>query len=152
MPGAPVLRLAIQADAPAVIALWSEAGLIASHNLPEQDFARALASASSDIILALEADQVVGSVMVGDDGHRAWIYYLAVAPDNRREHLGSRLIQAAETWASDRGARKIQLMIRPGNEAVSQFYDRQDYAETPRIVMAKWLDPEMAVVPTTDKT
>lgn len=77
--------------------------------------------------------------MVGDDGHRGWIYYLAVAPSRRNDGLGKALCEAAEDWARARGVRKIQLMIRPDNETVRQFYAKADYIETPRRVMAKWL-------------
>ena len=66
---------------------------------------------------------LAGSVMVGFDGHRGWVYYLAVAPDRRRSGLGRVLMAAAEAWLRARGAPKIQLMVRADNEAALGFYE-----------------------------
>jgi ribosomal protein S18 acetylase RimI-like enzyme len=61
--------------------------------------------------------------MTGFDGHRGWVYYLAVAPDRRREGLGRQLMAAAEAWLRDRGAPKLQLMVRTGNAEALGFYE-----------------------------
>lgn len=114
------------------------------HNPPASDFRRAQGAASSEILVALAGPKIIGSVMSGDDGHRAWIYYLAVDPNHQRRGLGAQLVKAAESWAEKRGVRKIQLMIRPDNEIVREFYQSAGFDETPRLVMAKWLDKEMA--------
>ena len=148
----PVLRPALLADGPAVIALWEACGLVASYNPPLADFERALTSQASSLIVAEQAGKVVGSVMAGDDGHRGWIYYLAVSPACRKHGIGRRLLTEAETWADARGVRKIQLMIRPSNGELQKFYDRTGYGETPRLVMAKWLDKEVADNPPPDRS
>ncbi|MEL6474372.1 MAG: GNAT family acetyltransferase [Pseudomonadota bacterium] len=145
------LRPATQADASAVVDLWDACDLTADHNPPVPDFARAVAGAASDILVAERDGALLGSVMVGDDGHRAWVYYLAVAPAERHTGLGRALMQAAEDWADERGARKLQLMIRPSNESVRAFYAACGYGETPRLVMAKWIDKEVAAQPPHDR-
>jgi ribosomal protein S18 acetylase RimI-like enzyme len=61
--------------------------------------------------------------MVGSDGHRGWVYYLAVAPARRRAGLGRTMMDAAEAWLRARGAPKIQLMVREDNEAALGFYE-----------------------------
>jgi len=131
-------------DQSAVVSLWGTCDLIVSHNPPEGDFRRAIESENATILVARAAEVIIGTVMVGDDGHRAWIYYLATDPVHQRTGLGRALVDAAETWAAQRGARKIQLMIRPSNHDVQNFYTATGYNETPRLVMAKWLDKEMA--------
>ena len=60
--------------------------------------------------------------MVGVDGHRGWVYYLAVAPDHRRAGVGRTLMDAAEAWLRARGAPKLQLMVRAGNQEALGFY------------------------------
>ncbi|MEL7100829.1 MAG: GNAT family acetyltransferase [Pseudomonadota bacterium] len=134
------LRRATANDERAVVSLWETCGLVAAHNPPNVDFQRALNAPSADIIVAHLESALVGSAMVGDDGHRGWIYYLAVAPEFQRTGLGRELCAACETWAGERGLCKIQLMIRPSNESVASFYAAAGYEETPRLVMAKWLD------------
>lgn len=112
------------------------------YNPPEADFCRAIDGPSSDVLVAEAGKTIIASAMVGDDGHRGWIYYLAVGPGHQRSGLGQVMCQASEEWASQRGVRKIQLMIRPDNQNVRQFYTSAAYEETPRLVMAKWLGKE----------
>jgi ribosomal protein S18 acetylase RimI-like enzyme len=118
-----------ETDAQAVIALWEACGLTRPWNDPQADFARALAAPGSTILIVRGegggAGQggLAGSVMVGFDGHRGWVYYLAVAPDRRRSGLGRVLMAAAEAWLRARGAPKIQLMVRADNEAALGFYE-----------------------------
>ncbi|RIJ23675.1 GNAT family acetyltransferase [Henriciella barbarensis] len=140
----PALRPALSADGSAVVALWEACGLVAAYNPPLSDFMRAIEAPSSTILIAECGGQLAGSVMVADDGHRGWIYYLAVSPPFQRQGIAQFLISQAETWAQDRGVRKIQLMIRPSNDSVREFYNKAGYADTPRLVMAKWLDKEVA--------
>jgi ribosomal protein S18 acetylase RimI-like enzyme len=78
--------------------------------------------------------------MVGHDGHRGWIYYLAVAPSEQGTGLGRMLMDAAEAWLVDHGAVKVQLMVRQTNVAVTGFYDRLGYADADVRVLAKRLD------------
>ncbi|MEA3031922.1 MAG: hypothetical protein QOG13_3247 [Sphingomonadales bacterium] len=110
-------------DAQAVIALWRACGLTRPWNDPAADYARAVEGAGSAVLLLREGDALAASVMVGFDGHRGWVYYLAVAPDRRRQGLGRRMMAAAETWLRRRGAPKIQLMVRDDNEQALDFYE-----------------------------
>ena len=77
--------------------------------------------------------------MVGHDGHRGWVYYLAVAESHRGTGLGRRLMLAAEDWLRDRGVVKLQLMVRSANAGVLDFYDRLGYEDADVQVRAKWL-------------
>ena len=110
-------------DAAQVIALWRACGLTRPWNDPADDFALALASGASAVLVAREQDAIVASAMVGFDGHRGWVYYLAVAPGRRRSGLGRMLMATAEAWLRARGAPKIQLMVREDNEAALRFYE-----------------------------
>jgi ribosomal protein S18 acetylase RimI-like enzyme len=118
-----VIDPATATDAASVIALWRSCGLTRPWNDPGADFALAAASASSAVLVARGAAGPEGSVMVGFDGHRGWIYYLAVSPDQRHAGLGRALMAAAEEWLRARGAPKIQLMVREDNHAAIGFYE-----------------------------
>lgn len=131
--GAEIAQAATAADAEAVIALWHACGLTRPWNDPAADFALAVREANADVLLLYDGDALVGSVMVGFDGHRGWVYYLAVAPERRRAGLGRALMAAAEAWLRRRGAPKLQLMVRGGNADALGFYEaigleRQDVA------------------------
>jgi ribosomal protein S18 acetylase RimI-like enzyme len=78
--------------------------------------------------------------MVGFDGHRGWVYYLAVAPSHQRQGIGRMLMVAAEDWLRAEGAPKIQLMVRDDNTDARGFYAALGYAVQPVITMGKRLD------------
>jgi len=79
------------------------------------------------IFVAEAGGAVVGSVMAGYDGHRGWIYSLAVLPEYRRRGVGSRLMRHAEEQLKLLGCPKINLQIMQGNEAVEAFYRKLGY-------------------------
>ena len=87
----------------------------------------------------LMATHKIGAVMVGHDGHRGWIYYLAADPRRRRQGIGKKLVDAVELWLEARGIPKLQLMIRESNTPVVSFYERLGFEIAPRIIMQKWL-------------
>jgi len=128
------------ADAAEVIALWQACGLTRPWNDPHADFALALGSPGSAVLLARDGDALVGSVMVGFDGHRGWIYYLAVAPERQRAGIGRALMAAAEAWLLERAAPKAQLMVRDGNEPALGFYAALGYAPQGVVTMGRFLN------------
>lgn len=137
-----VVRAAVLADEEVVAALWRACGLVAAYNDPGADFRLANAGSESSVLVAEEATGlIVGTVMVGHDGHRGWLYYVATDPSCREKGVGRALIAAGERWLRDRQIAKVQLMVREANAAVVPFYARLGFEETPRIVMAKWLKP-----------
>ena len=119
----PPIEPASPDDKAAVVALWHACGLTRPWNDPEADFALAQVGAASTVLIARGAGAIEGSVMVGFDGHRGWVYYLAVSPDQRRTGLGRALMAAAEDWLRARGAPKLQLMVREDNAAALDFYE-----------------------------
>lgn len=128
------------ADAKAAVALWEEAGLTRPWNDASSDFRRALDSSSSTVLGIREDGRVVGTAMVGWDGHRGWVYYLAVATSHRGRGLGRELMTAAERWLKAAGAPKIQFMVRTENDAVLSFYDHLGYIPQYCVVLGRRLD------------
>lgn len=124
----------------AVVALWAEAGLTRPWNPPTVDLQRALAGTTSTVLGGFRAGRLVGTVMVGHDGHRGWVYYLAVAAAERGAGLGRQLMSAAESWLVGHGVVKLQLMVRESNASVVGFYERLGYEDAHVRVLAKRLD------------
>ena len=134
----PILPIDLQAS-DAVAALWEEAGLVRAWNDPLADIAAALACPTSTILAARDGTRIVGTIMAGYDGHRGWLYYIAVAGDQRGTGLGRALVAAAERWLAAQGARVIRLMVRGENQAVTGFYEALGYEDGQMIVMGKRL-------------
>ena len=139
MPASYALRRYDEADLPACEKLWRKCGLATAYNDPASDVALWQRSSNAEILVAVQGERLVGTVCVGHDGHRGWIYQLAVEPRCRHRGLGRKLVRAAEDWLVERGLPKVQLMIRPTNAAVRLFYEALGYELTPRLIMARWL-------------
>ncbi len=135
------IRAATAADEADVVALWRACGLVASYNDPAVDFRFARGGACSDVLLGEDEDgRTVGAVMVGHDGHRGWLYYVAASPDARGRGTGRQMVRSAEDWLRRRGVVKVQLLVRDTNTQVVSFYERLGFEVAPRVVMSKWLD------------
>jgi ribosomal protein S18 acetylase RimI-like enzyme len=136
-----VTRITDYADAThrdQVISLWQTAfNYGTAHNAPALGIDKKLAVADGLFFVALAQDLVVGTVMAGYDGHRGWLYSVAVDPRHRSRGIGTTLVAHAERALADRGCMKINLQIAGGNEAVAAFYEALGYAVEPRISMGK---------------
>ena len=136
------VRPATAGDEPSVIALWRACDLVTSYNDPASDFGFARAGACSEVLVGEdEAGDIRGSVMVGHDGHRGWLYYVAADPAARGRGHGRQMVAAAEEWLRARGVAKAQLLVRDTNTRVVSFYERLGFEVAPRVVMGKWLGP-----------
>ena len=123
------------------VALWHASGLTRPWNDPHSDLRRAVTGPCSTVLAALDDDDLlVGTAMVGHDGHRGWVYYLAVRAESQRSGLGRALMQASETWLRDCSVPKVNLMVRTTNSAVIAFYEALDYEDGEVVVLGKFLD------------
>jgi ribosomal protein S18 acetylase RimI-like enzyme len=125
------------AEIPAAAVLWEAAGLIRPWNDPVADAVRALAGPASTIFAARRDGVLVGTVMTGHDGHRGWVYYLAVTAAAQRGGIARKLLAAAETWCAAAGVPRLNLMVRAGNTGVMGFYDRLGYRASDVVVLQK---------------
>jgi ribosomal protein S18 acetylase RimI-like enzyme len=133
------IRAATSQDESAIVDLWRVCGLVTSYNDPAADFAFAKAGACSEILVGEDDGVIRASVMVGHDGHRGWLYYVASDPHSRGGGFGRQIVDAAETWLRQRGVAKVQLLVRETNASVVAFYEHLGFEVTPRTVLAKWL-------------
>ncbi|MEU4361842.1 GNAT family acetyltransferase [Promicromonospora sp. NPDC023987] len=130
------------ADVEQVVELWKTCELTRPWNDPYVDIAEARAGDDSTVLVARTGGRVAATAMAGYDGHRGWLYYVAVAPELRRSGLGRAAVVAAEAWLVARGARKIQLMVRTANTDVLGFYGRMGYADQECTVLGRWIESD----------
>jgi len=128
------------ADVAPVIALWQACGLTRPWNDPAADIRLARREPNSTILTGRDGDAIVATAMVGHDGHRGWVYYVATDPQRRAKGYGRAIMSAAEDWLRAAGIAKLQLMVRRENARAGAFYQSIGYAEAQTIVFAKWLD------------
>ena len=139
-----VPRLAIapiaDTDVATVIALWQACGLTRPWNDPAADIALARRGPNSTILIGRVDNHIVATAMVGHDGHRGWVYYVATDPDRRAKGFGRAIMDAAEDWLRAAGIAKLQLLVRPENSGVAAFYQSIGFGEQNILFFTKWLD------------
>jgi alkanesulfonate monooxygenase SsuD/methylene tetrahydromethanopterin reductase-like flavin-dependent oxidoreductase (luciferase family)/ribosomal protein S18 acetylase RimI-like enzyme len=132
-------------DAAAVAALWRRVFPDESPwRAPEAVFARRRTRQRELFLVAMSGDVVVGTTLAGYDGHRGWLYRVAVAPAMRRHGIGRALVREAELRLRQLGCPKINLQIEGTNRDVVGFYEHLGYAVEDRVSMGKPM-PEMPV-------
>ncbi|WP_346773807.1 GNAT family N-acetyltransferase [Cellulosimicrobium sp. SL-1] len=143
-------------DVEAVVALWRECGLTRPWNDPYRDLADARLGETSTVLVGratrdlptvapdgapeapgVAAGEIVATAMAGVDGHRGWLYYVAVDPRVQGRGAGRATVVAAEAWLAAQGARAVRLMVRATNDAVRGFYERLGYADQECVVLGR---------------
>lgn len=128
-------------DEDAVIALWRECGMLRWSD-PRKDIARKL-RVNPEWFLVGELDgRPVATCMVGYEGHRGWINFLAVAPALQRGGHGRALMAEAERLLRGVGCAKINLQVRATNAKVIAFYERLGFAAEELVNMGKRLEAD----------
>ncbi len=110
-----------------MIALWQRCGLTKPWNDPQRDIARKLTVQPELFVVAERDARLVGVVMAGFDGHRGWVNYLAVEPDQRGRGIGRALMTHCEQALKQMGCPKLNLQVRESNTDVLAFYRALGY-------------------------
>lgn len=130
-----------QSDREAVCALWQRVFQNEPPwNDPEIIIDRKLTEQPELFLVARLDGHVVGTVLCGFDGCRAWIHHLAVDPEARRQGIATRLMAEAERLAAERGAPKLNLQVVEGNDAALAFYRALGYRIEKRVSLSKLVD------------
>jgi ribosomal protein S18 acetylase RimI-like enzyme len=133
------IRAFAEADKECVVALWSRCGLLRPWNDPAKDISRKLQVQPEMFVVGEISGRIVAAMMVGYDGHRGWVNYLAVEPTLQRQGVGRQMMAEAERMLTERGCPKLNLQVRRGNSAVLDFYGQLGYTEDDVVSLGKRL-------------
>jgi ribosomal protein S18 acetylase RimI-like enzyme len=135
------IRTYMESDEAAVAALWREVFPDAPPwNEPEADIRRKLAVQRDLFFVAVEGDELVGTALAGYDGHRGWVYYVAVEPSRRRRGIGAALMRRVEEELAAIGCPKLNLQVRASDREAVAFYEGLGYVVEERVSMGKRLN------------
>lgn len=143
------IRVFSEADTEAVIALWLQAfpeydDTSRPHRNPRLSIANKLGTQPELFFVAIRNDgdvdgALIGTAMAGYDGHRGWLYSVAVAPEARRHGLGTRLVRHAENALATMGCLKLNLQVLTDKAEVLAFYERLGYRTDAVVSLGKRL-------------
>ncbi len=135
-----VTRLYQDEDFQAVEALWHDAFThTAKHHDPAFSIRKKQSFQPEFFYVATVDDQLVGTAMGGYDGHRGWMYSVAVAADFCRHGIATALVKQLEKSLTKAGCAKMNIQVMPGNDAAIKFYENLGYDVEPRTSMGKRL-------------
>ncbi|MFP4393910.1 MAG: GNAT family acetyltransferase [Anaerolineales bacterium] len=130
-------------DEAAVVALWQRCGLVVWYNDPHEDIRRKMAYQPELFFVGTlneKGDEtIIASIMIGYEGHRGWINYLAVAPAYQGRGYGRRLMADAETVLRELDCPKIDLLVRSSNREVIAFYEQLGFEVSDAVLLGKLL-------------
>ena len=126
-------------DEPGVIALWHRCNLVVPQNDPKKDIKMKLKVQPELFFVGVISSRIVSTVMSGYDGHRGWLYYLAVDPDFQQNGIGRRMVEKAEKELRKLGCRKINLQVRNSNKSMIAFYEHIGFGNDDVLGMGKKL-------------
>ena len=125
-------------DTDAVLEVWSLAGMTTPERNPRSDIQKKLRHSPESFFVGTLEGKVVSTVMVGYDGHRGWIYALAVRPDLQRQGIGRQMMEHSENWLRQHGCLRAKLQVDESRGDVTGFYLKLGYEVQPLVSMAKW--------------
>ena len=131
-----IIRTYNEGDHDPVAALWTDCFVHpAAHNNPISSIRRKSALDDGLFFVAESKNRLLGTIMAGWDGHRGWIYSLAVHPDHRKRDIGSRLVNHAVQELKKRDCPKVNLQVMAENGEVVGFYEKLGFVQEERISM-----------------
>lgn len=133
------LRTYQPSDEAAVIELWQSCDLVVPWNDPHEDIQRKLRVQPELFLVGSLEERIIASIMAGYDGHRGWLYSLAVLPGMQRRGLGRQIVEEAVARLARLGCHKVNLQVRASNAAVIGFYEALGFSVEDRLSMGRTL-------------
>lgn len=94
-----------------------------------EGMARYLGRNPETSFVAVQEGRIIGAIMAGHDGRRGYIYHTAVAPDQRKQGVGTVLVNAALKALQQQGISKAALVVFARNEAGNAFWEQQGFTQ-----------------------
>ncbi|MBI5160694.1 MAG: GNAT family acetyltransferase [Micrococcales bacterium] len=129
-------------DTDAVVALWERCGLTRPWNDPRRDIERKLNEQPELFLVGTVQGEPIASAMAGFDGHRGWLYYLAVHPNHRGAGHARALVEEIERTLTMRGVPKLNLQVRDDNLHALAFWKAMGYTREHNVSLGRRLIPD----------
>ncbi len=125
-------------DIAAILDFWANHAENNSRPLDSSDALIGLLERDRDaLILAIENDEIIGTVIAGWNGWRSCLYRLAVREDKRRQGIGKLLIDQAIERFKTFGGTRIDAMILDENETAHKAWI--SYGFEPQEDWSRWV-------------
>ena len=134
-----IIRKYEEKDESQVISLWQQCNLIVPQNNPHEDIKKKIEFQPNLFFVGTVNDEVIASIMVGYEGHRGWINYMAVLPEYQNKGYGRQLVDKAIAELKKLGCLKVNLQVRENNKDVIEFYENLGFSNDRVVSLGKHL-------------
>ena len=119
-----------------VYSLWTSCAGMGLNSLDDtkEGIERFLDRNPETCFVALNEGAIVGSIMVGTDGRRGYIYHTAVRPDCRKQGVGKELVDAALLAIKALGINKVALVVFGRNKGGNEFWEKMGFTTREDII------------------
>jgi len=128
-----VIRPCRPDEGPALLDLWHHADASPSPADTPEQVDQVIQDPAASVLVAVDNDLLVGSIIGGWDGWRGNIYRLAVLPSYRRRGIARALVAAAEERLAARGALRVSALVEHDHPWAVGFWDSL-YEPDPRMI------------------
>ena len=128
-----VIRPCRPDEGPALLDLWHHADASPSPTDTPEQVDQVIQDPAASVLVAVDDDLLVGSIIGGWDGWRGNIYRLAVLPSYRRRGIARALVAAAEERLAARGALRVSALVEHDHPWAVGFWDSL-YEPDPRMI------------------
>ena len=124
------IRVMTEKDYAFVYQLWLSCSGVGINSLDnsEEGIARFLKRNPETCLVALENNSLIGAILIGTDGYRAYIYHIAVHPYFRRKGVGKALVEQALSAVKKLGIHKVSLVVFEKNEQGNHFWQELGFS------------------------
>ena len=128
-----VIRPCRPDEGPALLDLWHHADASPSPTDTPEQVDQVIRDPAASVLVAVDNDLLVGSIIGGWDGWRGNLYRFAVLPSYRRRGVARALVAAAEERLAERGARRVSALVEHDHPWAVGFWDSL-YEPDPRMI------------------
>ena len=144
------IREMIEADYDQVYQLWLSCAGMGLNDLDDskEGIARFLQRNPQTCLVAVENQTIIGAILVGSDGRRAYIYHTAVHPNYRRRGIARQLVETVLTVLDDLKIHKVALVVFKRNTEGNQFWERLGFSVREDLIYRNQARTEMTRIGT----
>ena len=144
------IREMVEEDYDQVYQLWLSCAGMGLNDLDDskEGIARFLQRNPQTCLVAVENQTIIGAILVGSDGRRAYIYHTAVHPNYRRRGIARQLVETVLTALDDLKIHKVALVVFKRNTEGNQFWERLGFSVREDLIYRNQARTEMTRIDT----
>ena len=144
------IREMIETDYDQVYQLWLSCVGMGLNDLDDskEGIARFLQRNPQTCLVAVENQMIIGAILVGSDGRRAYIYHTAVHPNYRRRGIARQLVETVLTVLDDLKIHKVALVVFKRNKEGNQFWEKLGFSVREDLIYRNQARTEMTRIDT----